>query len=156
MLLWCALLPLAWIDLRTQLVDMSWLVGALALRLGLVALLERPALPSMLGGMLIAAGFFHILGVVYETLRQRQGLGEGDAAVAGLLGAFVGAEGVIPMVALAAAAGLIGGSAWLLATRRGWRDPIPFAPFLALSGLAVALAQVHGWPLARIWFAAGG
>ena len=147
LLLWCAALPLAWIDLRTQLVDTSWLVGALALRLTAVALLERPQLLSMLGGLLIAAGFFHILDLVYETLRHRRGLGDGDPAVAGLMGAFVGVEGVLPLVGLAAVTGLVGGALWLLASRRGWSDPIPFAPFLVLAGLIVALAQTHRWGL---------
>ena len=147
LLLWCAIVPVAWIDLRTLLVDTPWLVGAMALRLGSVALLARADLLSALGGLLLAAGFFHILDVAYEAVRGRRGLGDGDPAVAGLLGAFVGPDALVPMVGLAAVAGLIGGATWLLAGRRGWSTPIPFAPFLALAGIAVYLARLHGWPL---------
>lgn len=147
LLLWCAIVPVAWIDLRTMLVDTPWLVGAMALRLGGVALLARAELISALGGLLLAAGFFHILDVAYEAVRGRRGLGDGDPAVAGLLGAFVGPDGLVPMVGLAAVAGLIGGAAWLLAGRRGWGTPIPFAPFLAGAGIVIYLARLHGWPL---------
>ena len=102
---------------------------------------------DMVAGMLIAAGLFHILDLLYEALRGRKGLGDGDAAVAGLLGAFVGMQGVLPMVALAALGGLIGGVTWLLATRRPLSTPVPFAPFLCAAGMVVYLARLHGWAI---------
>jgi prepilin signal peptidase PulO-like enzyme (type II secretory pathway) len=95
----------------------------------------------------MGAGFFHLLGLAYEVLRRRQGLGEGDAAVAGLLGAFIGWQGLLPMVGLAAALGLVAAVPLLASGRRTAQTPIPFVPFLCAAAMAVYLARLHGWPL---------
>jgi leader peptidase (prepilin peptidase)/N-methyltransferase len=149
-LLWSFLYAIAVIDLRALVVDLRLVALGLALRLLSLLWLEREALLPMVGGMLIAAGFFHILGLFYEVLRGRRGLGEGDPGVAGLVGAFVGWESVLPLVALAAAGGLVAGIPWLTFTRRAFTSPIPFAPFLCAAGLAIYLARLHGWT--GLWF----
>jgi leader peptidase (prepilin peptidase)/N-methyltransferase len=145
-LLWGLLFPIAAIDLRSLLVDLRLVALGITLRLLSLLLWERAALLEMAAGLLIAAGFFQILELFYEVLRGRRGLGEGDAAVAGLVGAFVGWQGVLPLVALAALAGLAVGLPWLVASRRPLSTPIPFAPFLCAAGMAVYLAELHGWP----------
>lgn len=146
-LLWILLVPIAWADLRSLIVDVHLVASGIALRILLLLLLQRPLLVEMMAGLLLAAGFFHILDLFYEALRGRKGLGSGDAAVAGLLGAFVGWQGVLPMVALAAVGGLAGGLLWLGATRRPISTPLPFAPFLCAAGFIVYLGRIHGWAL---------
>jgi leader peptidase (prepilin peptidase)/N-methyltransferase len=144
-LLWAFLYAVAVIDLRAMVVDLRLVALGISLRLLSLLWLERGALLEMLAGLLIATGFFHILGLFYEVLRGRRGLGEGDPAVAGLAGVFLGWESVLPLVALAAAGGLLAGVPWLAMTRRSWSTPIPFAPFLCGAGLILYLARLHGW-----------
>ena len=146
LLLFGLALALAAIDLRSLLVDIRLVALGIAARLASLALGQPEALWEMGAGLLIGAGFFHILALFYEVLRQRQGLGEGDAAVAGLLGAFIGWQGLLPMVGLAALTGLLAALPWLWAARRPAMTPIPFVPFLCGAGLAVYLGQLHGWP----------
>ena len=102
-LLWTFLYAVAVIDLRALVVDLRLVALGIALRMLSLLWLERGALLEMVAGLLIATGFFHILALFYEVLRGRRGLGEGDPAVAGLAGAFVGWEGVLPLGVLAAA-----------------------------------------------------
>ena len=85
--------------------------------------------------------------LIYRTARNRMGLGEGDAAVMGLIGFFVGWQGVLPVVGLAALSGLIVGFPVLLLRREpASSTPIPFVPFLAAAGMAVFLVQNLGLP----------
>jgi len=144
-LLWAFLYGVAVIDVRAMVVDLRLVALGIALRVLSLLWLERGMLLEMVAGLLIATGFFQILALFYEVLRGRRGLGEGDPAVAGLAGAFVGWESVLALVTLAAAGGLLAGLPWLAWTRRSWSTPIPFAPFLCGAGLLVYLARLHGW-----------
>lgn len=147
-LLWWLVFALAAIDLRSLLVDMRLVALGIALRWLYLLLWQRESLWDMGAGLLIGAGFFHIVGMFYEVLRGRTGLGEGDASVAGLIGSFVGWQGLLPLVALAALAGLLVSLPWLYGTRRPLSTPIPFVPFLCGAGLAVYIGQLHGWAVA--------
>jgi prepilin signal peptidase PulO-like enzyme (type II secretory pathway) len=144
-LLLLLLYPLAVIDLVSLVVETRLVLLGLALRFLGLALYEEQHLLAMIGGMLMGAGLFAMVEVIYRTLRGRRGLGEGDAAVMGLIGAFVGWEGVLPVVAAGAVAGLLVGLPALVLTRRSLATPIPFVPFLALAGMAVFLVQTV-WP----------
>jgi prepilin signal peptidase PulO-like enzyme (type II secretory pathway) len=147
LLLLYVLVPLALVDLATLTIEPGLVVGGMALRMGAVLGLQRAGASDALGGLLAGAGLLAIVGFAYQWLRGREGLGEGDAAVLGLIGAFVGWRGILPVVLLATATGLILGVPALLALRRPLHTPLPFAPFLCAGGLAVYLAQVLGWSL---------
>ncbi len=141
LLLFYVLLPLTVIDLRTLEVDARIVVAGIALRFACLALLAPQQMVAMIGGMLMGAGLFAMVGFIYQALRERSGLGEGDAAVMGLLGAFVGWQGVAPVAGLAAVGGVLIGAPVLLVLRRSLASPLAFVPFLAASGLAVRLSQ---------------
>lgn len=141
LLLFYLLLPLTVIDLRSLEVESRIVVAGIVLRFCSLALLAPQQLAPMVGGALMGAGLFALVGFFYQTLRGRSGLGEGDVAVMGLLGAFVGWHGILPVAGLAALCGLLIGTPIMLALRRPLSSPIPFVPFLALSGLAIRLSQ---------------
>ncbi|MBI3992915.1 MAG: prepilin peptidase [Candidatus Lambdaproteobacteria bacterium] len=151
LLLAVALAALALADARTLSVDTRIIVVGLTLRLLSLALLLPARLPSMIAGMLCGAGLLVLIGVFYRTLRNREGLGEGDAAVMGLVGSFVGWQGIFPALAVSALSGLLVALPALLIFRKPLTTTIPFVPFLALGGLVVYGVQLwHGWswPLA--------
>lgn len=107
-------------------------------------------LPLVAGGLLVAwyldpehlldhgigaaAGFLlvFIVAAVYRRLREREGIGLGDAKLLASAGAWLGWQGLPSVVLIAAATGLAG--ALILARRAGKLDPkrpIPFGPSLA-------------------------
>ena len=144
LLLFHALYCLSVIDLSALEVELSVLFGALALRLVGLLLLSPHRLPDMLLGMLSGAGLLFLTGLGYQWLRGRVGLGEGDAAVMALSGAFVGLSGMIAVLLLSALSGLIIAGGMLLLRRRSLATPIPMVPFLAVGTLAVYFGQASG------------
>lgn len=132
-----------WISLT---VDSRIIVIGLCLRLASLAILLPEQLRPMLVGMLCGAGLLLLIGTFYRTLRGRDGLGEGDAAVMGLIGAFVGWQGLFPALAIAALSGLAVALPVFALHRKPMTTAIPFVPFLALGGLVVyGLQQWYGW-----------
>jgi leader peptidase (prepilin peptidase)/N-methyltransferase len=65
----------------------------------------------------------------------REVLGLGDVKLMAVLGAFLGPDASLFIVALGAFVGLVIGGIWLLASRRR-RRAVPFGPFLAFGALA--------------------
>lgn len=145
LLLLYLLYPLALVDLITLTVEPGLVLGGMVLRMGAVLALQRGEAGDMLAGLLAGAGLLVLVGFAYQWLREREGLGEGDAMVLGLVGAFVGWQGLLSVVLLATVGGLLAGVPALLVLRKPLHTPLPFAPFLCAAGLAVFLAQAHGW-----------
>lgn len=75
--------------------------------------------------------------LVYEGFRLvtgKEGLGAGDFKLLAALGAWLGWQMLPLIVLLAAVTGVIGGTLWLLAQRKGREHPIPFGPFIVAAG----------------------
>lgn len=147
LLLLYLLYPLALLDALTLRIEPALVVGGIVLRAAVVLVARRGEAADMLGGMLGGAGLLALVGFAYAWVRGREGLGEGDPALLGLIGAFVGWHGLLPVVLLGTAAALLAGAPALLLLRRPLNTPLPFAPFLCVGGLLVYLLQVQGWSL---------
>lgn len=129
------LLIISFIDWNHMIIEPRVVVAGLSIRLLWIALFDQSRLPYFLGSMCIAAGAFYFLGFIYETIRRRQGLGEGDAAVVGIIGLWGGWEMLSIAVLIAAVSGLLVGGAFLLIQKQTlMTSRIPFAPFLCLGG----------------------
>ena len=93
--------------------------------------------PSLVSGLAGAAAMSGVL--LVAAILTRGGLGGGDVKLGGLIGAALG----LPVAAFALAEGILLGGGFVLclfATGRLERTQVfPFAPFLALSGLAYLL-----------------
>ena len=147
-----ALVGIAWIDRKTLLIEGRMVALALALRLLWLAFFAPHEILNSLSGMLIGGGILYFTGFLYETFRHRQGLGEGDAAVLGLIGLWVGWQGLGAVLLIAALNGIIIGGISLLTQRKTNQNfsdllqtQIPFAPFLCLGGLIVYFLQETGF-----------
>jgi leader peptidase (prepilin peptidase)/N-methyltransferase len=135
-----ALLTLAWIDqdhfLLPDVITLPLTLAGIA-----VAWLIDPApvLDHVIGA---AAGFALFMAVawLYRRLRQRDGLGGGDAKLLGALGAWVAWQGLPTIVLYAAVSGL---ALALILAARGQRIELgrrlPFGPHLCLGGWLVWL-----------------
>lgn len=135
LLIW-SLLLLAVIDWHTMWIDYRIVTLALALHFTGLLLSSPAQLSPALLGMTLGAGGLYLLGMLYEALRGRVGLGEGDPAVLALIGAWTGPEALLGVVLLAAISGTLLGGGWLWRSGQNWQEtPLPFAPFLCLGGL---------------------
>jgi leader peptidase (prepilin peptidase)/N-methyltransferase len=149
------LLLIAAIDWHTMWIDYRIVTFTLALKFTILILNDIDSVRVAVFGALLGAGGLYLLGVLYEALRGREGLGDGDPAVIALIGAWTGPDGVIFVVFVAAISGTLFGGLWLLKNGQNWREtPMPFAPFLCLGGLVVHWTYpeiLNQWPLYQIF-----
>ena len=147
-----ALAGVALIDRKTMLIEGRLIALAIILRLCWLLYFAPEDILNSLSGLLIGAGILFFVGFLYETFRHRQGLGEGDAAVLGLIGMWVGWQGLGAVLLIAAVTGIIIGGITLLKNREKNQEfttllqtQIPFAPYLCLAGITVYLIQETGY-----------
>lgn len=102
-------------------------------------------------GILAGAGFLALVALAYEKLRKQEGLGWGDVKLMAWLGAYFGWQGTLVILLWSSVAGTIVGGIYLLATGKDRRQPIPFGPFIAGSGILYFFygQQVVMWYLSQ-------
>ncbi|HEX7183354.1 MAG TPA: prepilin peptidase [Thermoanaerobaculia bacterium] len=105
-------------------------------------------LHSALGALLGAAILLAVWGGWY-LLRREEGMGLGDVKMLALVGAFLGAQGVLVTLFFAALAGSVVGLALMRWGSLDMRSKLPFGAFLALGAL---IALFAGEPIAA-WYA---
>lgn len=132
------LLALAWIDLRHFVLPDFLTLPLIAAGLLVTWWLEPGALLDHVVGAAVGLTFVIIVRQIYAMVRNREGIGLGDAKLLAAAGAFVSWEGLPSVVAVGAVAGL--GTALadgVLRRRRGdasisLSDRVPFGTFLCL------------------------
>jgi leader peptidase (prepilin peptidase)/N-methyltransferase len=91
---------------------------------------------SALLGAGVGAGGLFLLAFAYERIAGREGMGLGDVKMLGMIGAFLGASGVLVTVLLASLAGSVVGLL-LIALGGGDRKMrLPFGVFLSVGAIA--------------------
>ncbi len=75
-----------------------------------------------------------------ERAALAEGMGLGDVKMMGMVGAFLGARMALVTILVGSVAGCLLVIPWLALTRRGFRTPVPFGPFLAFGALVAAFA----------------
>ena len=147
-----SLAGVALIDRKTMLIEGRLIVLAIILRMCWLLYFAPQDILNSFSGLFIGSGLLYFVGFLYETFRHRQGLGEGDAAVLGLIGMWVGWQGLGAVLLIAAVTGIIIGGISLLKNRKKnqkfttlLQTQIPFAPYLCLAGLTVYLLQETGY-----------
>lgn len=109
------------------------LTAALVLTGLMQAYMLAPSLTPYLVGVLVGFLIFFCLGLFYERLRGRPGLGMGDIKFLAGAGAWVGWFGLPPLLLVASLAGLGGFLLKSLSAGRFDPDsPAPFGPYLCL------------------------
>jgi leader peptidase (prepilin peptidase) / N-methyltransferase len=147
-LLWASLalgwtlLALAAIDLRHYLLPDALTLPLIAVGLAVAWLIE----PGRLGEHALgaAAGFIGLAAIawLYRRLREREGLGRGDAKLLGGGGAWLGWQALPSVLALAAAGALaVALAGALLGGKLEATTKIAFGPYLAL---AIWLVWLYG------------
>lgn len=136
-LLSCYLVALSGIDLRTRLLPDQLTLPLMWL--GLIGSLDNlymPAKPALLGAI---AGYVSLWLVwwLFKQITGKEGMGRGDFKLLAALGAWVGLNGVLPIILISSLVGAVVGSACLAMRGRDRATPIPFGPYLAIAGWIV-------------------
>jgi leader peptidase (prepilin peptidase)/N-methyltransferase len=86
------------------------------------------------------AGALWLLGVVFEKVRHKEGLGFGDVKMIAMVGAFLGLQGALLTVIVGSIAGSILGYGYIRLTKQDAATfPLPFASFLGAAALLAAV-----------------
>jgi leader peptidase (prepilin peptidase)/N-methyltransferase len=128
------LLALGWIDARHWLLPDVLTLPLLVLGLALAAAFAPEDLADHAAAAII--GYLALRGVawVYQRLRHREGLGQGDAKLLAAAGAWLGIAALPQVILLAALAALLTAAGLALAGKRmRAHSALPFGPFLALA-----------------------
>jgi leader peptidase (prepilin peptidase)/N-methyltransferase len=128
------LIALAFIDADTQLLPDD--ITLPLLWLGLVLSLVPVFVDSETAILGAVAGYFALWAMfhAFRLTTGKEGLGRGDFKLLALFGAWMGWQTLPQIVLLSAVPGALFGIALIASGRSGRDTPIPFGPFLAVSG----------------------
>jgi leader peptidase (prepilin peptidase) / N-methyltransferase len=131
-----ALIAIAFIDLEHKIIpDVISLPGILV---GLAFSFFPSAGVSPLDALIGAAGgaaFLLLVGVAFEKVTGREGMGGGDVKLLAMIGAWMGWKALPYIILISSLSGAVIGGVSLAVSRQGVRSRIPFGPFLALGAL---------------------
>jgi leader peptidase (prepilin peptidase)/N-methyltransferase len=128
------LLTLAWIDLRRWLLPDLLTLPLIVAGLAASALLDPNTVLDRALGAALGYVALRTIAAAYRALRQREGLGRGDAKLLGAAGAWVGATALPQVILLAALTGLLAAAVLRLGgVPLRAHSALPFGPFLALA-----------------------
>jgi len=148
-----ALIAITFIDLRHKIIPDTLSLPGIAAGFAF-SLLPSSPLPWMdsLIGIVLGGGFLLLVGIAFEKITGREGMGMGDVKMLAMIGAWMGWKSLLFIVLLASLAGTVIGGAMLFLSRRGAGTRIPFGPFLALGTLFYFF---FGGELTRWYFGLG-
>ena len=137
-----SLILLAFIDWQEYVIETWLVVIAIFLRIAWISVFELSMLTNFIVAWLIGAGGLYWISFFYETIRKRSGIGEGDPAIFGMIGLWVGALDLLTTLFLASCSGAIVGAIMLKRDQKPIDStPIPFVPFLVIGGLTTYVVQ---------------
>lgn len=141
-----AMIPLALIDLDTQLLPDSITLSLLWLGLLFnLASVFTDLQAAVIGAM---AGYLSLWSVywLFKLVTGKEGMGYGDFKLLAAIGAWLGWQALPLTILLSSLVGAIVGIALIIATKHGRNVPIPFGPYLAAAGM---ISLLWGRPLTQ-------
>jgi leader peptidase (prepilin peptidase) / N-methyltransferase len=131
-----ALIAIAFIDLHHKIIpDILSLSGiVVGFAFSLVPSSPLSWMDSVIG-IIAGGGFLLLVGVAFEKITGREGMGMGDVKMLAMIGAWTGWKSLLFVILLSSLAGSLLGGILLVLSRKGARAKIPFGPFLSLGTL---------------------
>jgi len=128
------LLALSFIDSQDFILPDQLTLPLIVLGLGTAYFLAPERFGLHITGVGVGFALFKTVGIIYRRIRQREGLGGGDAKLIAASGAWVSLSGLPSVILVASLVAL----AWTVLTKRSSIPPppltaIPFGPFIALA-----------------------
>jgi leader peptidase (prepilin peptidase)/N-methyltransferase len=146
-----SLVIVTFIDLRHKIIpDVISLPGILA-GFAAVSLFRLNGLSwkDSLMGMIIGGGLLYLIGVSYERLRKKEGMGMGDVKLLAMIGAWMGYMALPYIILVSSLTGIIIGGGSLFLSKKDLGQRIPFGPFLVLGTLVTLFFETE---LRNLWF----
>ena len=150
-ILLCFLIPLVIIDIRHMWLPKSLnyigiLTGSIIISIDyfLSDMSSNTILKSFCGGILGISSFY-LISIISKLILKKDGLGLGDAKLAGLLGIWLGSVGFSITFFLSFTSSAFFSIILLSLNKIKTGQPFPFGPFLALSGYLVWLFGNEFW-----------
>jgi leader peptidase (prepilin peptidase)/N-methyltransferase len=148
----CFLIVLFMIDLEHQLLPHAiTIAGSVA---GLIfSVFTEPGIVGALLGMLLGGGALYAVGITWQRLFDREGLGGGDPPMLAMIGAFVGWKMTLVTLMMASLGGTAIGIALMATGRARFASKLPFGCFLAFGAAAAATIgpALLEWYLRLLW-----
>jgi leader peptidase (prepilin peptidase)/N-methyltransferase len=85
-------------------------------------------------GAIVGYLFLFIPGYLYKLFKGREGMGDGDMYLMGLIGSFLGIKSILPVVLFSSFVGALIGIV-IITIYKDKSFPIPFGPFICLGAL---------------------
>lgn len=141
------LIAITFIDLEHRIIPDRLNLAGLLIGLGTSWAAPEIGWKASIAGVAIGFMIFFLLGVVYEKVTGRAGLGGGDVKYLAMIGAWIGPAGVFQTVFLSSILGSVIGIAWALASKqkRALSASIPYGPFLVIATLWYYLCGEEKW-----------
>lgn len=130
------LLIISLIDFDTYMIPDVLSLSGIVLGFAFSFITPRLTWVDSLLGILIGGGLLYGVATVYGLLRKKEAMGGGDIKLIGMIGAFIGWQGVVFTIMVSAFSGTIIAIPVLLRKNGGFGSQIPYGPFLAF-GAAV-------------------
>jgi prepilin signal peptidase PulO-like enzyme (type II secretory pathway) len=142
-LLVLTLLYLAYIDWRTFRLPnvITFPLIILGILFNWLSDLRLTSLTFAILGTALGYGSLWTLNAGYRLLKNRNGIGMGDAKLLAALGAWLGWNAIPNILLAGSITGIIGGIAWLKWHGSELKQEFPFGPFLVIAGIIELL-----WP----------
>jgi leader peptidase (prepilin peptidase) / N-methyltransferase len=143
-----ALLVITFIDIDYRIIpDIISLPG---IPLGFAAsfVLSAITYKTSLLGILVGGGILYLIAFGYHLITKKEGMGGGDIKLLGMIGAFIGWQGVLFTIFVASLVGTISGLLVMMHQKKGLKLAIPFGPFLSIG----AIAYVFMGPALITWY----
>ena len=139
-LIFQALLLVSMIDFKTCLIFEHPIIFLLLLQVGWLYFFgtQKQVIDSLIG-LSAGAGIFHWVSYLYQVVRNRVGLGEGDATLLGVIGFCFGWQVLFSIIFWSALFGVIGAGCFLVINRKALSQKVAFGPWIALASFLIWL-----------------
>lgn len=130
------LLVITFIDIDHQIIpDRITLPGIPVFFLAALVLPTITLTDSLLG-LLAGGGILLVIGLTYNLITHKEGMGGGDIKLLAMIGVLLGWKGVFFTIFTASGVGTFAGIIAMFHQRKGMKLAIPFGPFLSIGAIS--------------------
>ena len=143
------LINLSWIDINLQLLPDELNLALLWLGLIINSFGIFTQLLFAVWGAIVGYSILWFVGVIYQSIRKKQGMGYGDYKLLAAVGAWVGVQNIGICLLLAVTIALLCGIFLMLAKQLKLDQRIPFGPYIAIAAWITLSYHSSLWALSN-------